>query len=328
MSALTGIPDLLYDPDYVGGGTHENRDGQNLDTHIDFNYHPRTRTHRRLNLIVYLNPEWDEAWGGNLDLHSDPWHRARDEIVSIPPLFNHCAIFETTEHSWHGFSRIKLPPERKHLSRKSFAIYLYTRERPPAETAPPHATIYVPDGMPADWAAGRVLGDEDLRELRQRFTRMHAQLRYMYDREQDFGAQIHGLEYALGEARAAQRLALQGYATQESAPEGLWPDNWAGEALRVHFVPTHKVKQLTLDLWVPASLRDAQELQIDINGKTFTRRLKPGRCTSVKLDVRLGVREDVVLCIRAAQTFQPGAEGDSTDQRALAYRIVSASLSH
>ena len=28
MGRITGIPDLLYDPDYVGGGTHQNLDGQ------------------------------------------------------------------------------------------------------------------------------------------------------------------------------------------------------------------------------------------------------------------------------------------------------------
>ena len=86
VGRITGIAGLLYDPSYFGGGTHENRNGQSLDSHIDFNYHPETGWHRRLNMIVYLNPEWEPDWGGALQLHRAPYDTAADQVVSVAPL--------------------------------------------------------------------------------------------------------------------------------------------------------------------------------------------------------------------------------------------------
>ena len=165
VGRLTGIPDLLYDPWYFGGGTHENRDGQDLDPHVDFNRHPVENWHRRLNLIVYLNREWDDAWGGSLELHSDP--RAKDDRVTlITPLYNRCVIFETTETSWHGFGRIGRGNGEAPLSRKSIALYFYTRERPAEELADTHSTIYVDRPLPDRFRAGVTLDATDVEELR------------------------------------------------------------------------------------------------------------------------------------------------------------------
>ncbi|MFC1796381.1 2OG-Fe(II) oxygenase, partial [Pseudomonadota bacterium] len=131
VERITGVSGLCYDRFYYGGGTHENRQGQSLDPHVDFNIHPITRQHRRLNLVIYLNEEWDDSWGGSLQLHQDPYLEPdQDRIVTVTPLLNRCVIFETNEHSWHGFEAINLPAERQNLSRKSFALYFYTDERP------------------------------------------------------------------------------------------------------------------------------------------------------------------------------------------------------
>ncbi|MEZ5460605.1 2OG-Fe(II) oxygenase [Dokdonella sp.] len=328
VSTLTGIPDLLYDPDYVGGGTHENRHGQGLDPHVDFNYHPRTHWHRRLNLIVYLNDEWDAAWGGELELHSDPWDAASNRTTSVSPLMNKAVVFETTEASWHGFSSVRLPENRQNLSRKSFAIYLYTRTRPVEETAPPHATIYVPEMMPVDWRAGRELSESDLRALRNRFARLRTQLRYLYDREKHFGAQITALERALAEARDSQRLELQGYAVQPRGAKGLWPDGWAATEFEAAFEPTRRAKAIVLDLWVPNQLQTDQVLRIEMNGEVFNQDLVRGSRTPIKLKIRSGAGTAVNLRIHAAESWRPSVDDPSGDCRDLAYKIVSAQLIH
>ena len=178
---ITGVPDLEYDPNYFGGGTHENRHGQSLDAHVDFNLHPITRQHRRLNLIVYLTPEWRDEWGGSIQLHRDPYlPPSQDEIITVTPAFNRAVIFETNEYSWHGFPVIALPEDKRHLSRKSFALYFYTDTRPEDELGPAHSTIYVEEHLPEDMHAGMVLSAERLQHIRNLVTRRDQHLRRLY----------------------------------------------------------------------------------------------------------------------------------------------------
>jgi hypothetical protein len=328
VSRITGIPDLLYDPDYIGGGTHENVQGQGLDPHVDFNYHPGTRWHRRLNLIVYLNPEWDEAWGGALELQSDPWNEGANRRRSIAPRFNRCVIFETTEASWHGFPRIDLPAERRELTRKSFAIYLYTRERPPAQTAAPHATIYVPDTRPEEIVPGTRLSEAQVAEIDRRFAQLRGQLRFLYDREQEFTRHIDSLERAVADARGAARAPLQGYCVQTRAPMGLWPDGWAGSRMSIAFEPTQAVRGLELELWIPDGLDGDQVLEIEAGSRSERATIAPGRRQRLRIALASAAGTEVELAIQASRSWTPRASGESADERPLAFKLIAARLQH
>lgn len=198
MSALTGIPNLLYDPDYTGGGTHENLPGQDLNVHIDFNYHPTRGWYRRVNVLLYLNPEWEESWGGNLELWRDPWKpRKENLVVDIAPIWNRLVVFNTTEASWHGFQTIRVPEEAKGHSRKSIALYLYTKEAPAGAAHPLHSTIYYEREIPESVQPEKVLSKADWDEIRRLTARRDDLIKYLYHREYKFSDLIQGLQNQL-----------------------------------------------------------------------------------------------------------------------------------
>jgi hypothetical protein len=140
LEGLTGIEGLISDPHLRGGGLHEIRREGALGVHADFNLYPRLNVWRRLNLLLYLNENWDPAWGGALEL----WDRAgKQRVKSIAPIFNRVVVFDTSNYSYHGHpDPLLCPPDR---SRKSIALYYYTALKPEGEIDP-HTTIFLASG--------------------------------------------------------------------------------------------------------------------------------------------------------------------------------------
>ena len=129
LQDLTGIKEkLIPDPYLEGAGLHEIKTGGFLKIHSDFNLHPELKLNRRLNLLIYLNKDWKEEWGGHLEL----WDRNMKSCkVKIPPLFNKMVIFNTTDFSFHGHPEPLNCPDD--VTRKSIALYYYTNGRPSNE---------------------------------------------------------------------------------------------------------------------------------------------------------------------------------------------------
>jgi hypothetical protein len=129
LQALTGIREtLMPDPYFFGGGYHEIKPGGLLKIHADFNKHATTKLDRRLNVLVYLNKDWDESYGGYFELWDKDMTKAHKKIL---PIFNRIAIFSTTDFSYHGHpDPLTCPPDR---SRRSLALYYYSNGRPQSE---------------------------------------------------------------------------------------------------------------------------------------------------------------------------------------------------
>ena len=132
--------ELVGDDELFGGGLHQSTNGAFLNVHVDYNFHPRTKFHRRLNVLVYMNKDWKEEYEGHLELW-DLTNNDRKMLGRFAPTFNRCVIFETNEISFHGHPRpLKTPPN---VNRKSIATYYYTASRPAIEISEDHNTIYV-----------------------------------------------------------------------------------------------------------------------------------------------------------------------------------------
>ncbi len=124
LSELTGIKGLKADPSLEGGGLHQSKRGGYLNIHADFTVHPHKRNwRRRVNLLVYLNQDWQPEYKGDLEL----WSRDMKACVQkISPVFNRCVIFNTDEDSFHGLPEPINCPED--MTRKSIALYYFTEE--------------------------------------------------------------------------------------------------------------------------------------------------------------------------------------------------------
>lgn len=131
LQNLTGIKEtLIPDPYFEGGGCHQIKPGGFLKVHVDFHKHKMMNLDRRVNVLVYMNEDWKEEYGGHFEL----WEKDMSKCVTkIAPLFNRMAIFSTTDYSWHGHpDPLTCPPDR---SRKSLALYYYTNGRPDSEVS-------------------------------------------------------------------------------------------------------------------------------------------------------------------------------------------------
>jgi len=148
LEGLTGISGLISDPYFNGGGFHEISSGGKLGIHADFRIHEQLHMVRRINVLIYLNKNWQEHYGGCLEIWDKSMFKRQR---SIAPIFNRCIVFNTDATSYHGHPEPLTCPDG--ITRKSIALYYYTASKAVYDELPSHNTMYV--GRPNEDAHSR-----------------------------------------------------------------------------------------------------------------------------------------------------------------------------
>lgn len=123
IASMADIGRYLYaDIGLHGGGQHAHSCGDKLNIHLDYSIHPKLKMERRLNIIIYMTPNWQEEWGGGLELwsHDATNNQPKECVVKVVNKFNRAIIFDT-RNSWHGLPTPITCPEG--VYRNSLAAY-------------------------------------------------------------------------------------------------------------------------------------------------------------------------------------------------------------
>ena len=139
IESIVGIRNLVGDPLFHGAGLHEMYRDSWLEMHADYTKHFSLPLMRRFNVLIYLNPNWDDSWGGELVLQNPKHPGVR---ASYAPYFNRTIIFPTTAQTFHGVPKAVSCPINR--SRKLLSIYYWT---------PIPMPLWAKAGTPLVWAS-------------------------------------------------------------------------------------------------------------------------------------------------------------------------------
>ncbi len=148
LEEMTGIPNLIPDPYYLGAGIHRTNNGGYLGVHADFNMHKRMYLERRLNILIYLNPDWKPEYGGAFEVWTEDM---KTRVAQFPPFMNRMCCFSTSSNSYHGNPEPVNHPDGD--PRLSIALYYYTPTWDESRVA--HSTLFRPRPGSGDVASNR-----------------------------------------------------------------------------------------------------------------------------------------------------------------------------
>eukprot|EP00927_Polykrikos_kofoidii_P004326 TRINITY_DN11710_c0_g1_i5.p1 TRINITY_DN11710_c0_g1~~TRINITY_DN11710_c0_g1_i5.p1 ORF type:complete len:729 (+),score=38.20 TRINITY_DN11710_c0_g1_i5:47-2233(+) len=137
LESTLGIQRLIPDPSMLGAGIHNTLKGGFLKLHADFNYNDEMMLHRRVNILLFLNDDWKEEFGGHVEL----WNQNVTSCgVRALPIMGRIVAFRSTDFILHGHPHPLTPPRGR--SRRSIAMYYYTTSRPRHECFGGRCTVH------------------------------------------------------------------------------------------------------------------------------------------------------------------------------------------
>jgi|TARA_B100001094_G_scaffold40977_2_gene35623 hypothetical protein len=137
LQEVTDTVDLIPDPHLIGAGYVKSLTGDSLKVHCDFNWNEQIRLHRMLSLVIYLNDDWKEEWGGQLQFYD----RERQTVHSKVPVGNgNAVIWSYDNFAFHGYPNPMTNP--KNTSRKALRLFYYVSNAKHDDKHPPHRSLY------------------------------------------------------------------------------------------------------------------------------------------------------------------------------------------
>lgn len=148
LQEVTDTVDLIPDPHLIGAGYMKSFNGDSLKIHTDFNWNEELRLHRMLSVVIYLNEEWEEDWGGQLQFYDTKRNKVH---TKVPVGAGNCVIWNYNNFAFHGYPDPMNCPEG--VSRKGIRFFYYVSNAKHDDKHPPHRSLYWYDdktGTPYD----------------------------------------------------------------------------------------------------------------------------------------------------------------------------------
>jgi Rps23 Pro-64 3,4-dihydroxylase Tpa1-like proline 4-hydroxylase len=103
VARITGLEAMEADENLYAGGISAMIRGSYLRPHLDNSHDADRKRYRVLNLLYYVSPDWEESYGGSLQLWDDG---PRGPARTICSRFNRLVLMATDPRSWHSVNEI------------------------------------------------------------------------------------------------------------------------------------------------------------------------------------------------------------------------------